>query len=331
VLTNASIINSTFVYCDTPSLLNKQGYVVDGGEGAWFDVYISLDGGSEISDSNGRFEYYQDPVIYELNPALGPQTGNTIVTVNGTGFDQNTTCGTYIRLGLIEITPMNITNETLTFKTPHSPFPGTAAVSFTLNGQQYSKQPAVSDLPKELTFDYYEAPYTTFYYPTKGPSNGANFQRHQGFGFMLGRPHLNDRMWARMVNPEKGTNLTEDIEISSDNLHIDEWTWYMPSVSGASESLIQITLNQQQWHDVTNVDTGKSYTYYAAPHVTSITPAFGHVKTSKDQVIEVGGTGFACYDEDCADLMCRFGNDEDSYIYVRATLSNAQLIRCKVP
>jgi hypothetical protein len=58
VLTNASIINSTFVFCDTPSLMNKQGYVVDGGEGAWFDVYISLDGGSEISDSNGRFEYY---------------------------------------------------------------------------------------------------------------------------------------------------------------------------------------------------------------------------------------------------------------------------------
>jgi hypothetical protein len=156
-------------------LMNKQGYVVDGGDGAWFDVYISLDGGSELSDSNGRFEYYQDPIIYELNPALGPQTGNTLVTVNGTGFDQNTTCGTFIRLGLIELTPLNITNETLTFKTPHSPFPGTAAVSFTLNGQQYTKQPAISDLPKELTFDYYEAPYTTFYYPSKGPSNGANF------------------------------------------------------------------------------------------------------------------------------------------------------------
>ena len=95
--------------------------------------------------------------------------------------------------------------------------------------------------------------------------------------------------------------------------------------------MIQITLNQQQWHDVMNIDTGKSYAYYTAPHVTGITPAFGHVKTTKDQVIEVSGTGFACYDEDCADLMCRFGNDEDSYIYVRATLSNAQLIRCKVP
>lgn len=74
------------------------------------------------------------------------------------------------------------------------------------------------------------------------------------------------------------------------------------------EILMQITLNRQQWHDVLNTDTGKSYLYYAAPHVTSITPAFGHVKTTKDQIIEVAGTGFACYDEDCATLMCRFGN-----------------------
>lgn len=80
-----------------------------------------------------------------------------------------------------------------------------------------------------------------------------------------------------------------------------------------------------------NPETGKSYLYYTAPHVTSITPAFGHVKTTKDQVIEVAGTGFACYDEDCADLMCRFGNQPDEYIFTKATLASSTLIRCKVP
>lgn len=50
---------------------------------------------------------------------------------------------------------------------------------------------------------------------------------------MLGRPHLNDRMWVRMVNPENGKPETEEIEIASDNLRIDEWTWYMPAVKGA--------------------------------------------------------------------------------------------------
>jgi hypothetical protein len=79
------------------------------------------------------------------------------------------------------------------------------------------------------------------------------------------------------------------------------------------------------------LETGKSYQYYAAPHVHSITPAFGHVKTTKDQIIEVAGTGFACYDDDCNDLLCRFGNQPDEYIFVKAVLASSTMVRCKVP
>jgi hypothetical protein len=99
---------------------------------------------------------------------------------------------------------------------------------------------------------------------------------------MLGRPHLNDRLWIRLINPESRKPVTEDIEIPQDDLHIDEWTWTLPPVNGPQETIMQITLNQQDWHDVANPETGKSYLYYAAPHVTSITPAFGHVKTTKE-------------------------------------------------
>lgn len=148
---------------------------------------------------------------------------------------------------------------------------------------------------------------------------------------MLGRPHLNDRLWVRMINHETRIPVTDAIEIPAENLHIDEWTWNLPHVTSPMETTMQITLNLQDWHDVANPETGKSYLYYQAPHVTSITPAFGHVKTTKDQVIEVVGTGFACYDEDCSDLLCRFGNAPDEYIFVKATLTSATLIRCKVP
>jgi hypothetical protein len=243
ILTNASIINSTFVVCDSPSMMNKQGYAVDA-DNAWFDVFITLDGGSQLSDSSGRFEYYADPFINELSPALGPMNGGTIVTVNGTGFDQNTTCGIIIRLGIIELRPMSVTNESMIFKAPKSPLPGTAAFSVSLNGQQFSKQPAVADLPKEFVYDFYEPPYTSFYYPARGPSNGANFQRHQGFGYMLGRPHLNDRLWVRLINPDTKKPVTENIEIPQDDLHIDEWTWTLPPVNGPQETYMQITLNQ---------------------------------------------------------------------------------------
>jgi hypothetical protein len=66
----------------------------------------------------------------------------------------------------------------MTFIAPKSPLPGTAAFSVALNGQQFSKQAAASDLQKELVYDFYEPPYTSMYYPAKGPSNGANLQRH---------------------------------------------------------------------------------------------------------------------------------------------------------
>jgi hypothetical protein len=60
---------------------------------------------------------------------------------------------------------------------------------------------------------------------------------------MLSRPHLNDHLWARIVNHETKVPMTESIEITEDNLSIDEWVWNMPEVSGPMEVLIQITLN----------------------------------------------------------------------------------------
>lgn len=170
----------------------------------------------------------------------------------------------------------------MVFKTPKTPLPGTAVFSVAMNGQQFTSQKAVSDLEKELTYDFYEIPYTSYYYPPRGPTNGANFQRHQGFGYKLQRPHLNDRLWARLVEMESRHPLTEDIEIDPDHLNIDEWTWNLPEVKKPGPAMMQITLNLQQWHDVYELDTGRSYEYYQAPHVTSITPAFGHVKTSKE-------------------------------------------------
>ena len=134
ILTNASLINGTFLICDSPSLLNKQGYAIDA-ENAWFDVYVTLDGGSELSNTNGRFEYYSDPFINDLSPALGPMEGGTIVTVNGTGFDQNTTCGIILRLGIIEFKPHKINADSLIFKAPKTPLPGTAVFSVSMNGQ----------------------------------------------------------------------------------------------------------------------------------------------------------------------------------------------------
>jgi len=45
----------------------------------------------------------------------------------------------------------------------------------------------------------------------------------------------------------------------------------------------------------------------------------------------VQGSGFECFDEDCSDLYCRFGNRPSQYIYVKGQLADSELVRCKVP
>ena len=50
-------------------------------------------------------------------------------------------------------------------------------------------------------------------------------------------------MWVRLVNPDTLSPVTDEIEIPSENLHIDEWYWYMPAVNNSQDVLMQITLN----------------------------------------------------------------------------------------
>jgi len=61
-----------------------------------------------------------------------------------------------------------------------------------------------------------------------------------------------------------------------------------------------------------------SFAVYQSPHISSINPSFGHVKATKDVIVEVQGSGFECFDAECSDLYCRFGNQPKHYIYVKA-------------
>lgn len=176
-------------------------------------------------------------------------------------------------------------------------------------------------------------PYTSLYYPDSGPANGGTPQRHQGYGFKLERPHLTDRFWARIVDKERQNILAPAQEIPQDKLNIDTWSWTMPPISASedTDTVMQISMNGVDWHDVMNPESGKSYHYYPTPHITSITPAYGHVKAIKDQTIDISGTGFRCADVDCGGLLCRFGNSPETFVYVKATYVDKTMVRCKVP
>ena len=141
---------------------------------------------------------------------------------------------------------------------------------------------------------------------------------------------MDDSLWARFVDSSK-QELSPPKEIQSKLLTIDTFQWQTPSVQSSGDTIMQISLNKQDWHDVRDPNSDSSFGYYQSPHVTSISPSFGHVKATKDVTIDVSGSGFACLDEACSDLQCRFGNSPSQYIFVKGVLANSELIRCKVP
>jgi hypothetical protein len=63
----------------------------------------------------------------------------------------------------------------------------------------------------------------------------------------------------------------------------------------------------------------------------AISPGYGHVKAFKETNIDIRGSGFECFDAECSDLKCRFGNSKDHYIYVQGEFISGESIRCKVP
>jgi hypothetical protein len=90
-------------------------------------------------------------------------------------------------------------------------------------------------------------------------------------------------------------------------------------------------MNGQDWVDIKDPASDFTFTYYASPHITSVKPSYGHVKAAKGVTVELGGSGFECSGDECADLICRFGNQPDQYIYSKGEFVSSELVRCKVP
>ena len=201
VFTNATVLSDSLIVCDTPSILNKHGYseVPEGGLSA-YSVGISLDGGLQISETTALFRYYREPTVTHVSPALGPLKGGTTVNINGSGFGQTNGCKRVVRLGHVLVEPSSFTNDTMVFVSPAAHEPSTTSLAISLNGQQFTAQPAVHSPERSMTFDYYKDPYVSAHFPVRGPTNGGTQLYAQGFGFALKRSHLADQLWVRFVD-----------------------------------------------------------------------------------------------------------------------------------
>jgi len=77
IVTNATIMDEETIKCDSPSLLNAQGYSKMTDHMLWYDIEITVDGGRERAGPGQKFNYYRDPKILDISPNSGPVTGGT--------------------------------------------------------------------------------------------------------------------------------------------------------------------------------------------------------------------------------------------------------------
>jgi hypothetical protein len=57
------------------------------------------------------------------------------------------------------------------------------------------------------------------------------------------RPHLRDRLWARLVDPATRQELAPASEVASAELSADAYAWSTPAVKTGGDALLQMSLN----------------------------------------------------------------------------------------
>ena len=65
---------------------------------------------------------------------------------------------------------------------------------------------------------------------------------------------------------------------------------------------MQLSLNNEDWHNVLITKKPNSFEYYDSPHVTKLSPTYGPVKHKEDITMDIEGTYFKCPDPACPDL-----------------------------
>ena len=177
-------MDSETIKCDSPSLLNSQGYSKMTDHMLWYDVEITVDGGRERAGPAQRFNYYREPKILDISPNSGPMSGGTRVKVIGSGYNQEGACNKTLRFSVFETKPVNLVNDSLAIVTsPPATNPDAVVVSIALNGQQFIKDLTIHYKDPENTFEYYPEPLVTSFEPSAGPSVGGTQMIINGFGF----------------------------------------------------------------------------------------------------------------------------------------------------
>lgn len=176
------------------------------------------------------------PTITSLSPTSGPASGNTSVTITGTGF---VPIVTNVKFGTVATTfTVNSPTQITAIAPPGS---GTVQVTVTTSGGGTSNG---------VSYTYLPVPSLTSVSPTQGPTTGGN------------------------TVTLTGTNLAGVTAVSFGGAAATSFTvvsnTQITAVAPAGTGIVQITVTAPG-----GTSNGATYTYVVVPTITSISPTAG--------------------------------------------------------
>ena len=243
--TNVTVVNDTTITADSPS-----------GTGIVDVTVITAGGTSEMSPAD-HFAYVAAPTVTGLSPISGPASGDTLVTITGTGLSG----ATAVDFGMTPATNVTVVNDTTI--TADSPS-GTGIVDVTVITSGGTSETSPAD-----HFAYVAAPAVTGLSPTSGPESGGTLVTITGTG-LSGATAVDFGM-----TPATNVTVVNDTTITADS----------PSGTGIVDVTVITTGGTSE------TSPADHFAYVAAPAVTGLSPTSG--PASGGTLVTITGTGLS--------------------------------------
>ena len=259
--------------------------------------------GQQYTSEGPRFFYYDPPAVHLMYPGLGPDYGDTFITMEGTNFIE----GPGLRCLFDDWDPERPDLKMASAfywpwqlsctSPPHVADPlDYVFVEASNNDQQFTREGAM--------FDYYPAPNVTAVVPSTAPKRGNTLITVAGVKFLEKTLHYDTIVLCRFGGPDFPVDektvavIPRDSEgVPSDNV----MQCFTPETEAGTFD-IDITLNGQQY-----TDGHVKFTFFGIDYIH---PPLG--PESGGTVVSVYGKGFTLTDG----IRCRFGAMPVDGVYI---------------
>lgn len=249
IKSQGKVISSTEMECISPPSYDERSYVLE----------ITLNN-REYTDDEVKFFYYHPPFVYQITPKIGPTSGNTLVTIIGSNFED--TGYVMCKFGEKLVTGQYINENEIQCLAPQVEKPGKVHLSLAIRPDEFSSGAST-------IYRYYDTPIIDIIEPKCGPERGFTQLSVIGQKF----PAEDSEFIKCVFNGNIFKNVTV---INETMLKCDS-----PSVlngEGINENNIDFYTLELSLNGIDISGPAQKFYYYKETFITNISPIFGPLR-----------------------------------------------------